>query len=121
MIGVLISFIFQFLFPFPLLDVGLYVKVGEKDKKHGAMEQNHVAEYFWEITLDEEWKAGVDKEGHKLSHLQLGQISFPPEVFLDARPHGRHEVVEVHDDVDAHVEEPAEGGVSATNKPNSKP
>ena len=48
----------------------------------------------------------------------LGQCSpFPPEVFLDARSHGRHEVVEVHDDVDTHVEEPAEGGVSATNKP----
>ena len=44
---------------------------------------------------------------------------FPPEVFLDAGSHGGHEVVEVHDDVYAHVEEPAEGGVSATNKPEN--
>ena len=42
---------------------------------------------------------------------------FPPEVLLHAGPHGRHEVVEVHDDVHAHVEEPAEGGVAATHKP----
>ena len=42
---------------------------------------------------------------------------FPPEVFLDAGSHGGHEVVEVHDDVNAHIEEPAEGGVAATNKP----
>lgn len=75
MIGVLVSFIFQLLFPLPLLDVGLDVKVGEKDKKHSAVEQNHVAEYFWEITLDEEWEAGVNEEGHELAHLQLGQIS----------------------------------------------
>ena len=45
---------------------------------------------------------------------------FPPEVFLDARSHGRHEVVEVHDDVNAHVQEPAECGVSATNKPANR-
>ena len=75
MIGVLVSFPFQFLFPFPLLDVGLDVEVGEKNKKHRSMEQDHVAEYFWEITLDEEWKAGMNKEGHELAHLQLCQIS----------------------------------------------
>ena len=51
----------------------------------------------------------------------LGQCSpFPPEVFLDARSHGRHEVVEVHDDVNAHVQEPTECGVSATNKPANR-
>ena len=44
---------------------------------------------------------------------------FPPEVFLDAGSHGGHEVVEVHDDVHTHVEEPAEGGVAATNKPEN--
>ena len=42
---------------------------------------------------------------------------FPPEVLLHAGPHGGHEVVEVHDDVHAHVEEPAEGGVAASHKP----
>jgi len=121
MVGVLVSFLFQFLFPLALLDVGLDVKVGKENEKHRAVEQNHVAEYLREITLDEEWKAGVNEEGHELAHLQLGQVSFPPEVFLDAGSHGGHEVVEVHDDVYAHVEEPAEGGVSATNKSNSKP
>ena len=42
---------------------------------------------------------------------------FPPEVLLHAGPHGGHEVVEVHDDVHAHVEEPAEGCVAASHKP----
>ena len=46
---------------------------------------------------------------------------FPPEVLLHAGPHGGHEVVEVHDDVHAHVEEPAEDGVAATNKPAKFP
>ena len=75
MVGVLVSFLFQFLFPLSLLDVGLDVEVGKENEKHRAMEQNHVAEYLREITLDEEWKAGVNEEGHELSHLQLGQVS----------------------------------------------
>ena len=51
--------------------------------------------------------------GHKINQC----LPFPPEVFLDAGSHGRHEVVEVHDDVNPHVQEPAEGGVAAANKP----
>lgn len=78
MIGVLVSFLFQLLLPFLLLNVGLDVEVGEENKKHCSVEQNHVAKYFREITLDEERKAGVNEEGHKLTHLQLCQISFPP-------------------------------------------
>lgn len=75
MVGVLVSFLFQFLFPLALLDVGLDVEVGKENEKHRAVEQNHVAEYLREITLDEEWKAGVNEEGHELAHLQLGQVS----------------------------------------------
>ena len=49
-----------------------------------------------------------------LHHLLL---PFPPEILLYAGPHAGHEVVEVHHDVDPHVEEATEGGVTATNKP----
>ena len=55
----------------------------------------------------------------KLLHHLL--LPFPPEILLHAGPHGGHEVVEVHDDVHAHVEEPAEDGVAATNKPAKFP
>ena len=48
-------------------------------------------------------------------HIQY--LPFPPEIFLYAGSHAGHEVVEVHDDVDPHVEEPAEGGVAASHKP----
>ena len=75
MIGVLVSFLFQLLLPFLLLNVGLDVEVGEENKKHCSVEQNHVAKYFREITLDEERKAGVNEEGYELTHLQLCQIS----------------------------------------------
>jgi hypothetical protein len=44
-------------------------------------------------------------------------LPLPPEVFLDAGPAGGEEVVEVHDDVDAHVQESAERGVTAAHVP----
>ena len=72
MIGVDVCFARSF---FAFLDVGLNVEVGKQHKEQGAVEQNHVAEYLREITLDEEWKASVDEEGHELAHLQLGQVS----------------------------------------------
>ena len=76
MIGILISFLLQFLLlSLSLLDVGLDVKVGKENKEQSAVEENHVAEYFREITLDEERKAGVNEEGHELPHLQPCQIS----------------------------------------------
>ena len=51
-------------------------------------------------------------------HIQY--LPFPPEIFLYAGSHAGHEVVEVHDDVDPHVEEPAEGGVASPNKSDRK-
>ena len=38
---------------------------------------------------------------------------------LHMRSKSRHAIVEVHDDVNAHIEEPAEGGVAATDKPEN--
>ena len=60
---------------------------------------------------------------HKVNTVNCKDMisPFPPEVLLHAGPHGGHEVVEVHDDVHAHVEEPAEDGVAATNKPAKFP
>ena len=91
MIGILISFLLQFLLlSLSLLDVGLDVKVGKENKEQSAVEENHVAEYFREITLDEERKAGVNEEGHKLTHLQLCQISETTEItslYLKMRDH----------------------------------
>ena len=52
---------------------------------------------------------------HRTSYSPL-----PPEILLYAGPHAGHEVVEVHDDVDSHVEKPTEGGVAASNKPGNK-
>jgi len=49
-----------------------------------------------------------------LSYLEL---PLPPEVLLYAGPAGGEEVVEVHDDVHAHVQEATEGGVAAAHKP----
>jgi len=85
------------------------------------MKKYDIAEDFWEITFNKQRKAGMNKKCHKLYHLKSGQVSFPPEIFLHTRAHGRHKVVEIHNDVDPHVEEPTEGCVTSTNKSDSKP
>jgi len=85
------------------------------------MKENDIAEDFWEITLKEQRETGMNKKGDKLNHLKSCQVSFPPEIFLNSRPHGRHKVVEIHDDVDSHIEEPTECRVTSTNESDSKP
>ena len=55
-------------------------------------------------------------EDHELKHLKLGEVMFPPEIWLESRSQHGEEVVGVHHDVDPAVEEPAEGGVASADK-----
>lgn len=66
---------------------------------------------FYKERLD-----SVNDEHQELEHLQLGQVSLPPEEGLDGGPEGREEVVAVHDHVDSGVEEATEGGVTSSDK-----
>ena len=52
-----------------LLCVSLPVKVGKEEEEHGSVEKDDIAEDFGEVTWDEEWQRGVDKEGHELTQL----------------------------------------------------
>jgi len=105
-----------------LLDVGLDVEVREQDEEHPTVEQNYVAEYLWEAAvLDKEGEGGVDEESHELHQLHCCQVPLPPKVLLHLGPEGGEEVVEVHDDVDPHVQEPAERRVSPANKSDPPP
>ena len=52
-----------------LLHVGLDVEISEEKEEQGPVEQDDVAEYFGEITLDEERETGVDEESDELSEL----------------------------------------------------
>ena len=58
-----------------LLHVGLDVEVGEEKEEQGPVEQDDVAEYFREITLEEERETGVNEESDELSELKSCQIS----------------------------------------------
>ena len=49
-------------------------------------------------------------------HIPRPFLPLPPKVLLHLGPEGGEEVVEVHDDVDPHVQEPAERRVSPANK-----
>ena len=63
----------------------------------------------------------VDENQYKLDHLHGREISFPPEIFLDAGTAGGEEVVEVHDRVDTAVEERTKATVTATDKFGPEP
>lgn len=38
----------------------------------------------------------MQADKHELDHLQNGDVSLPPQVFLDTRTHRRHHVVKIH-------------------------
>ena len=50
-----------------LLHVGLDVEVSEEKEEQGPVEQNNVAEYLGEVTLEEQRETSMDEESHKLS------------------------------------------------------
>ena len=52
-----------------LLHVGLDVEISEEKEEQGSVEQDDVAEYFGEITLEEERETGVNEESDELSEL----------------------------------------------------
>ena len=61
--------------PAPLLHVGLDVEIGEEKEEESPVEQDDIAEYFGEITLEEKRETGVNEESDELSELKSCQIS----------------------------------------------
>ena len=55
--------------PAPLLHVGLDVEIGEEKEEESPVEQDDIAEYFGEITLEEKRETGVNEESDELSEL----------------------------------------------------
>jgi len=52
-----------------LLQVCFDVKVEKEEEKHGAVEDDDVAEDLGEVALDKEGKGGVQEKGDKLDKL----------------------------------------------------
>ena len=55
--------------PASLLNVGLDVEISEEKEEEGTVEEDDVAEYFGEITLEEKRETGVNEESDELSEL----------------------------------------------------
>ena len=98
-----------------LLCIGFDVEIGEERKEEDAEEKDEEYSKFGIVAICEEWKAAMDGEGDKLKELHACDVSLPPEIFLHLWPHRGHQVVEVHDNMDPHVQEHEEGRVSTTN------
>ena len=63
----------------------------------------------------------VQEYHYKLDHLHCSEISFPPEILVEAGAAGREEVVEVHHAVHPGVQEGAEAALSSAYKPRAPP
>jgi len=117
---VLLGIIFNFVLC-TFFEVGLNIEIGEHGEEHGAVAEDDEAVEGREAAVDEDGLDGVEGEGSELDHLHLGEVLLPPEVLVDLGPEGGHEVVEVHDGVDAHVEETAKHGLAASDIPDPPP
>lgn len=62
----------------------------------------------------------MDDDQHELSHLQLGNVLFPPEQRFEPVKGGQG-VVRVHDGVDERVEHWEESGIATGRKLQSDP
>lgn len=85
------------------------------------MPANPPTESHWEITVDEHQLETVGRCSDELSHLKRGQVFLPSEIFLIARSHRRHKIVEIHYDVHHRVEKGKERRVSSANEKNARP
>jgi len=63
----------------------------------------------------------VQENEHELRELQLGEVLLPPQVRPDAWPHGRQQVVGVHDGVHEGVQEAHERDVATWGVVESVP
>lgn len=63
----------------------------------------------------------VQHNPDELDHLKRGHVLLPPDVLLVLGPHGRQEIVSVHEHVNKCVEEAKEGGVAAGNPAGAWP
>ena len=92
------------------------IKLSKEDKEENSVRHDDPGVDLGVAAVDEERLEGVDDEDDELDHLELGEVLLPPEVLLDLRPEGGQEVVEVHHNVNAAVEETAKGGVASADE-----
>lgn len=89
-------------FPVGVLD---FVKVGEQEQEHEAMQGDPDHERFRIVAFGYQKLQLVGENGDELQHLEGRQVPFPPDVLLVLGTHRGHHVVEVHDYVHEGIEQ----------------
>ena len=116
---ILLLILILFIFAFQVL---FDVVLGEEDKEHYCMSSDVVSIGHREPTIwDKEKLDGVRKDAHKLNHLQVSHVSFPPDVLFVLGSHGCTHVVQVHEDVNKCIQEAKEGGMTTRDPSKAKP
>ena len=118
--------------PSPILfDVRLDVEIQKENEEHSTMEEDDIAVFFGKLTINENWKSCMDEKGGKLGQLHSCYISeiftfilslkllyclpFPPQILLYTGSKAWHEVVEIHEDMNTHVQEAHKSCVTSSN------
>lgn len=96
--------------------VGFRAEIVEELEEHDGLEDAVPAVDFGEAAVGEEGHHAVQSDAEELNHLQSGQMPLPPEIFLVARAHGGHQIVEIHDAMHKRVERRRESTLAARHE-----
>lgn len=97
----------------PLLaDVGLLVEVVEEVVEEDGVGEDDDDRPFGVVAVAPEQLEEVVESQAELDQLKRREVLLPPEVLLQARPHGGEHIIRVHDDVNEAVYEANKGSVA---------
>jgi len=96
--------------------VSFLVESHEEKEILNASKGEHEGGGNWIITLEDEGLESMKEDEDKLNKLEGCEVLLPPEILLNLRPTSSQQVVEVHDRVDAGVEEWSKSTLSTSHK-----
>lgn len=99
----------------------LSVEGHEEDEVLDPSDSKHQGGGDWVVAFEDERLEGVEEDEDELDELDGGEVLLPPEVRLQRGPARRQQVVEVHQRVDARVEEGTEATLTTADKPRPPP
>ena len=82
-------------------EVSFDVEIREESKEDDCLCDDEIGQENWVVAVIANQKLSrVDENENKLSKLQLGHVSLPPQVLLILWSESSNQIVRVHNDVD---------------------
>lgn len=109
------------IFSSSLFEVTLHVEIKKEEEENQYVTCNKPDKYDREITFDKEQLGNVNSNSNKLNDLDIGEVLFVNEIFLEFRTESCHKIVEIHQDVHKRIEKLEESAMPSTSESNARP